>query len=44
MAKLDGKSYKTLAEEFNASEDKIKSDLHKARKILKNKLNLLTNS
>lgn len=44
MAKLDGKSYKDLSIQFALSEDKVKADLHKARKQLKNKLDLLTNS
>lgn len=43
-AKLEGKSYKELAEQFALSEDRIKTDLHKARKQLKNKLSLLTNT
>lgn len=43
-AKLEGKSYKDLSEQFALSEDKIKTDLHKARKQLKNKLLLLTNT
>lgn len=44
MAKLEGKSYKELADQFALSEDRIKTDLHKARKQLKNKLSLLTNT
>lgn len=43
-AKLEGKSYKELAEQFALSEDRIKTDLHKARKQLRNKLSLLTNT
>lgn len=44
LAKLEGKSYKDLSEQFALSEDKVKADLHKARKQLRNKLTLLTNS
>lgn len=44
LAKLEGKSYKDLSEQFALSEDKIKADLHKARKQLRNKFHLLTNS
>lgn len=44
LAKLEGKSYKDLSEQFALSEDKIKTDLHKARKQLRNKLSLLTNT
>lgn len=44
MAKLEGKSYKDLSEQFALSEDQIKADLHKARKQLRDKLTLLTNS
>ena len=43
-AKLEGKSYKELSEQFALSEDRIKTDLHKARKTIKNKLSLLTNT
>ena len=43
-AKLEGKSYKDLSEQFALSEDKVKADLHKARKQLRNKFELLTNS
>ena len=44
IAKLEGKSYKELSEQFALSEDRIKTDLHKARKTIKNKLSLLTNT
>lgn len=44
LAKLEGKSYKELSEQFALSEDKIKTDLHKARQQLKKKLSLLTNT
>lgn len=44
MAKLEGKSYKELSEQFALSEDRIKTDLHKARKQLRKKFSLITNT
>lgn len=42
-ARLEGLSYKDIAEKYNMNELSVKSLLNKARQKLRNKLNLLTN-